>query len=329
MSDVHHSRVSCYCCSQHFLCIIRLDRISADLTYVFASYYEYTRREDEVVPFWHAPRLLGIIPPEFRAQPFYVDGMGHNHIESQCRDRYISEMTNFLIMGVQNGCRKSDGDHHLMRSSARLNLNGLEAIETKENHPSFYINKTWLRHAQVLLKEVFFSDLGGMCHIHQSSVSNGDNDSKWKGGSTSRSSGSRSSHLSDARDEDNEFSPWTGGVGSKHPPQSPRNVQTQQHQQQRQVRMQSGKILTPRSIGTSNNNNPVSVASRGSPRYHQKSQPMKSNLDVSGRQHHRQQTRRFSTSDMKISSPRAQHHASSKQRVTLSKEVSNQRRSHC
>lgn len=39
-----------------------------------------------LVPFWHAPRLLAAVPPEFRAQPFYVEGMG--------------AVVNFLRMGV-------------------------------------------------------------------------------------------------------------------------------------------------------------------------------------------------------------------------------------
>lgn len=273
------------------------------------------RREDEVVPFWHAPRLLATIPPEYRARPLYVHGMGHNHIESQCRDRYFNAMISFLKFGAQNGYGESGGG--LMRASAQQDKTRGGAMETKENnHPSFYINTTWVRHAKVLLKEVLFSDLGGMCHVNQNSVSHEDNDGHWKESTTSRSSGS-----------ENEFSPWTS-VGTIRSNQSPRNVQ-QEHQQQQQRRghEQLEKILTPRSNGT---NTPRVVTPRGSPKYYHKAQSMKPTFVDKGLQKsHQQQIRRFRKSDVKISSPRAQQHASSRQRVTLSRERSYQRLSHC
>ena len=225
-----------------------------------------------------------------------------------------------------------------MRSSANYDINRVGAcrgpapipiqerassMEAKENHPSFYVNRTWLRHAQVIIKEVFFSDLGGMCHVHNS-VSHEGNDGPWKGSSTtSRSSStSRSSYLSDARDGENEFSPWTsvGVGGSNHSRQSPRNVQHQiLQQQQRQGRTPSEKILTPRSNGTNNS--------------HHKSQSLKPNFVDNGRKH-QQQIRRNSTSEMRISSPRS--HVSPEQKQVLSvggnmikQRAAYQRRSNC
>lgn len=278
-----------------------------------------------MVPFWHAPRLLATIPPEYRARPFYVDGMGHNHIESKCRDRYINVMISFLKMGVQNECSESGGD--LIQASVQHVTNGFGSTEAKENLPSFYINKTWLRHARVLLKEVFFSDLGSMCHVNQNSVSHEESDGQWKESTTSQSS----AHLSDARDVENEFSPWSG-AGSNHSNQSPgNNIKHGQQRQQRQARAQYGKILTPR-YNDVNNNHPSDVTPRGSQRHNQKPQSLKPTaVDSERRQQQQQQhqLRRFSTSDMKFLSPRSQNQASSKQKVNLFKEVSHQRRSYC
>mmetsp|Transcript_47527 Transcript_47527/g.100963 ORF Transcript_47527/g.100963 Transcript_47527/m.100963 type:complete len:649 (+) Transcript_47527:221-2167(+) len=206
-------------------------------------------RQDEVVPFWHAPRLLAAVPPEFRAQPFYVDDMGHNHIESRCRERYVRVVLNFLRMGVWNNRNNnatqmagvddsySSGTSKPYRGPSPIPLHERASpSETKEN-ASFYVNKTWLRHAKVLLKEVFV-DAG--CYVG-SAGSCDDSSSRWErnsrsGGatvvsaSTSRSrpattrsvAGSRGSvagsraagGLSDARDdEEDEFAPWRGSGG--------------------------------------------------------------------------------------------------------------------
>lgn len=41
---------------------------------------------DEVVPFWHGQELFLGCQRRFRARPFWVDGAGHNNIESLLRD---------------------------------------------------------------------------------------------------------------------------------------------------------------------------------------------------------------------------------------------------
>ncbi|KAL3797586.1 hypothetical protein ACHAW5_003305 [Stephanodiscus triporus] len=116
-------------------------------------------RDDEVVPFWHAPRLLAAIPPEFRAQPYYVDGMGHNHIESRCRERYVKVVLNFLTMGACNenlyGSNPTVVAH---RGPTPVPINERASHNETGENPTFYVNKTWLRHAKVLLRDVF-SDL--------------------------------------------------------------------------------------------------------------------------------------------------------------------------
>lgn len=195
-------------------------------------------KQDEVVPFWHAPRLLAAIPPEFRAQPFFVEGMGHNHIESRLRDQYVRVVSNFLRMGAWNNEQMQQTPQPYSAPIATVNR-GPSPIPiheraspsaTKEN-VSFYVNKTWLRHAKVLLRETF-CDAG--CHAGTgNSVIDSCNDSRWErksqknnasvSPSTSRPRTNRVSNeaandvdrygkgLSDARDDKDEFAPWRAG----------------------------------------------------------------------------------------------------------------------
>lgn len=185
-------------------------------------------RNDEVVPFWHAPRLLAAIPEEFRAHPYYVEGMGHNHIESRCRQRYLAVVTNFLKMGVWSNSSNTsrfdedipyhDGIQQMQvyrgPNPIPINERALPS-ETKEN-TSFYVNKTWLRHAKVLIKEVL-SDAG--CYAN-STDDCGVSDGAQRSDTSSRGSNTRvlNGHgVVDARDED-EFAPsWrsTNGAGRR------------------------------------------------------------------------------------------------------------------
>ena len=99
--------------------------------------------------------------------------------------------------------------------------------EMKEN-ASFYVNKTWLRHAKVLLKEAFV-DAG--CYVN--SASDGSNDSRWERQSqqqrTATPSATTSRHqrtsghdnnvdryTTDARDDEDEFAPWRGSSSSNN-----------------------------------------------------------------------------------------------------------------
>ncbi|KAL7548199.1 hypothetical protein ACHAWF_011496, partial [Thalassiosira exigua] len=208
-------------------------------------------KDDEVVPFWHAPRLLAAIPPEFRAQPFYVEGMGHNHIESRCRERYLRVVLNFL-KNCQGGDDAAGSGGELARSELRRHRGPspvpvherASPSEAKEN-ASFYVNKTWLRHARVLLREVF-ADAG--CYVNTvgdegdkawgsataargraAEVSGGpaagpsSSEGTARSGSAATRSRSRragaggANNASDARDDEDEFAPWKGG-GRRSPP---------------------------------------------------------------------------------------------------------------
>ena len=194
-------------------------------------------REDEVVPFWHAPRLLAAIPPEFRAAPYYVDNMGHNHIESRCREKYLKVVLNFLA--IQNGGPTSvpgtpstDAIAQVMayyRGPTPVPVNERASISETEENPTFYVNKTWLRHARVLLRDVL-SDVG--CYVNNTDWD--DCKKTRKTGTTTSSGTSRAScnsnvseggvtvntprnDKSDARDDNDEFAPWRVSGENYHP----------------------------------------------------------------------------------------------------------------
>lgn len=179
-------------------------------------------KDDEVVPFFHSQRLLAAIPKEFQASPYYVENMGHNHIESKCREKYIKTVLNFIQMNVWNSNRpgKSYGVANTTsiqeyRGPLPIPMHERASSDETKEEASFYVNKTWLLHAKVLISTAIV-DAG--CSVNTSSdVSN---DSHWTersgAGQRSTSTPGRTSPImdrysmgmSDARDDEDEMAPW-------------------------------------------------------------------------------------------------------------------------
>lgn len=246
-------------------------------------------REDEVVPFWHAPRLLAAIPPEFRAAPYYVDNMGHNHIESRCRDKYVKVVLNFLAMGVVSAAASNPATSpsttdatiaqvmSYYRGPTPVPVNERASISETAENPTFYVNKTWLRHAKVLLRDVL-SDVG--CYVNNTDwddcktrTTTGTTSTRSKNSSsgTSRASSSSNRNVSgggggvttistrndksDARDDNDEFAPWRSG--ENHHPKG------WQQQQQKQPQLSPESVLMTRSNNDSNVSNNMMRPSKG------------------------------------------------------------------
>ncbi|CAM9549251.1 unnamed protein product, partial [Chrysoparadoxa australica] len=57
---------------------------------------------DEVVPFWHGQELFFATKTRWRAKPFWVDGAGHNNIESTLHEygTFFSRINDFLAQWV-------------------------------------------------------------------------------------------------------------------------------------------------------------------------------------------------------------------------------------
>ena len=230
---------------------------------------------DEVVPFFHGQRLLAAVPEEFRACPFWVEGMGHNHIESRCRRRYVAVVGSFLAMsapgpagapapypGGEGGDaaapyrHRTSGGYAVGDPQQRQQVPpaygphpvppGSRALPTEvQEGSSFYVNRTWLRHAKCLLREVF-ADAG--CYIdtsvgtpkksapaqpnaaaqQQRAGSDSRNDSSTGRGGYQASTSAQEGRdgggaMSDARDGTDEFAPWRRvSDAAPRPPSTPR-----------------------------------------------------------------------------------------------------------
>ena len=57
---------------------------------------------DEVVPFWHGQELFEALPTAWRAKPFWVEGAGHNNIESRLRETgmFVDCIAEFLDLHI-------------------------------------------------------------------------------------------------------------------------------------------------------------------------------------------------------------------------------------
>lgn len=60
--------------------------------------------KDEIVPFWNGEQLFLACPPEYRAKPYWVDGAGHNNIESYSKNSvdFFAAITEFLQTHVRS-----------------------------------------------------------------------------------------------------------------------------------------------------------------------------------------------------------------------------------
>jgi len=189
-------------------------------------------KRDVVVPFWHAPRLLSAIPPEFRWKPMYVEDLGHNSIEAKRRMVYINALTNF-INGIRIMKEMNAPIHRDFRASA----------EDARDNVNFYVNTMWLKHAKMVLSGTFggkssnkpvtsgssqksggssmdkssfsgSSELGSVDFkrgrtFDPSTISKNNISAKTRTRSFSGRAGIEEGQgLSDARDEEDEFAPW-------------------------------------------------------------------------------------------------------------------------
>jgi abhydrolase domain-containing protein 17 len=51
---------------------------------------------DQIVPFNHSERLFEALPPQSRARPLYVEGMGHNNVHSVVRPMFVARLNEYL-----------------------------------------------------------------------------------------------------------------------------------------------------------------------------------------------------------------------------------------
>jgi pimeloyl-ACP methyl ester carboxylesterase len=120
--------------------------------------------EDKVVPFWHGDELLRTFPPEFRAKPFFVERMGHNNIESRCRDEYVSQITAFLQNYV-TGNPMPIPEHERYIPSSDLQDSGKSKL-----------NQTWVDHGVSIVNNAVKNN--GLNRLRPENYNNSQNNSQ-------------------------------------------------------------------------------------------------------------------------------------------------------
>jgi pimeloyl-ACP methyl ester carboxylesterase len=51
---------------------------------------------DQIVPFNHSERLYEALPPDSRARPLFIEGMGHNNVHSVVRPMFVARLNEYL-----------------------------------------------------------------------------------------------------------------------------------------------------------------------------------------------------------------------------------------
>ena len=108
--------------------------------------------KDRVVPFWHSPELLRRFPPEYRAKPFFAKDMGHNNIETHCREEYVSCVSQYLNRYLWP--IECDQHHDRVRLKYSLVIPESERpLFDRKPHPHRVINPIWARNLGRILHE--------------------------------------------------------------------------------------------------------------------------------------------------------------------------------
>jgi fermentation-respiration switch protein FrsA (DUF1100 family) len=79
---------------------------------------------DQIVPFNHSERLFEALPPQSRARPLYVEGMGHNNVHSVVRPMFVARLNEYLEEHVWPKVRQQEVPSSLPY--------GNEAFDTEE-----------------------------------------------------------------------------------------------------------------------------------------------------------------------------------------------------
>mmetsp|Transcript_12810 Transcript_12810/g.26061 ORF Transcript_12810/g.26061 Transcript_12810/m.26061 type:complete len:547 (+) Transcript_12810:97-1737(+) len=212
-------------------------------------------KKDEVVPFWHAPRLLQAIPPEYRAQPFWVEGLGHNHIESRIREHYLQVVSVFITKYVP--LIKDSNSTAVARPV--IPVDERPVLESDIENSLFHVNKTWIRHAKQVVKGVWegpeIMSANASRKSAQSSLSSTSSFQRRRsrGQALVTNNGdkytSTEQYLDDSRDDENEFSPWMNSVTTRSHFQPEQDIPRYQPEQD-VSRNQSEQNITRTNLAT-------------------------------------------------------------------------------
>jgi dipeptidyl aminopeptidase/acylaminoacyl peptidase len=119
--------------------------------------------KDDVVPFWHGDELLRSFPPQCRAQPFWVEGLGHNHIETRRREEYITRINNFIqsyvlpnvALNVQHTLQEQNQQprRYTKQPMVVQEWEQYKPETTLKQSGKFLVNQTWVKHGRDIVND--------------------------------------------------------------------------------------------------------------------------------------------------------------------------------
>ena len=112
---------------------------------------------DKVVPFWHGDELLRSFPPECRAEPFWVDGLGHNSIELHAKTEYTQRVISFLDQYVlANENTFNNANQPFCRKYEPMAVPKYERYQPENSltqSGKVFVNRTWMQHGTDIINE--------------------------------------------------------------------------------------------------------------------------------------------------------------------------------
>ena len=106
--------------------------------------------KDDVVPFWHGDELLRSLPPQCRAQPYWVDGLGHNHIEVKRKEEYVRRINAYIDMYIINPIGRCTIKNQPRYIPEREQY---KPEKTLRESGKFVVNQTWMKHGMAIVNE--------------------------------------------------------------------------------------------------------------------------------------------------------------------------------
>ena len=107
-----------------------------------------------MVPFWHGDELLRSFPAECRAQPYWVSGVGHNHIEVKKKEEYVKRISAFIELYIlsqnQNGL---NGGRRSQLPAVIPEREQYRPEKTLQESGKFVVNQTWMKHGLAIVNE--------------------------------------------------------------------------------------------------------------------------------------------------------------------------------
>lgn len=110
--------------------------------------------KDEVVPYWHGDELLRSVPPEYRARPFFVLGLGHNNIENKVREEYFRRIDSFLKKHVSSNKTIPEEQSAMNTKFVPKPIPQQDRYQPRtslRDSGKFVFNQTWVKHGSEIV----------------------------------------------------------------------------------------------------------------------------------------------------------------------------------